>query len=270
MQILSLIVTVFFLGSCSSSNKKVDQFILENPENFKMIQNLHYAEAGNPQNPMIVFVHGTPGSWDAWGDFLVNSELQKKYYLISVDRPGFGKSQPGKSVTELQKQSEIIGAVLKLKQNSQKVILVGHSYGGPVVMKMALDFPELVGGIVLVASPADPQLEKIVWYQRLANLAFSRWVLPTSINVCIDEIYPLKEELQKIEAQLTGLKSFVSVIHGGKDSLVPVKNVDYLKLKVPTHLLIDLKMNSDWNHFIPWNQSGQIIDSIDQLSKRLQ
>lgn len=235
-----------------------------------MIENLHYVEAGNPQNPMVVLIHGTPGTWEAWGDFLVHPELQKKYYMIAVDRPGFGKSQPGKSVPQLQKQSELIGAVLKRKQNSKKIILVGHSYGGPVVLKMALDYPELVGGLVLVASPADPQLEKIVWYQRLANLAVSRWVLPKSINVCIDEIYPLKEELQKIETQLIGLKSFVSVIQGGKDSLVPAQNVDYLKLKIPSHLLLDLKTNPDWNHFIPWNQPGQIIESIDLLSKRLQ
>lgn len=241
-----------------------------NPAQFKMIQDLHYAEAGSPQNQMIVFVHGTPGSWEAWSDFLANEELQKKYYMVAVDRPGFGKSQPGNSVTELQKQSELMGAILNLKQNSRKIILVGHSYGGPVVLKMALDYPELIGGIVLVASPADPNLEKIVWYQRLANLSLSRWILPSSINVCIDEIYSLKEELQNLEIHLSQIKPFVSIIHGGKDPLVPFSNVNYLKTKIPNNLLIDLKVNPEWNHFIPWNQPELILSSIEKLSDRLE
>lgn len=257
------------LSGCNSSNKKVDHFFQNHPEKLRKIQNLHFAESGDPQKPLIVFVHGTPGSWQAWGDYLINPELQKEHYLISVDRPGFGKSQPGKSQPQLQRQSELISAVLKLKLNSKKAILVGHSYGGPVVLQMALDYPDLIGGIILVASPADPNLEKILWYQKLANLTLSRWILPTSLNVCIDEIYPLKEELQKMEPRLKDLKTFVGIIHGGKDPLVPVKNVDFLKSKISQELLIDLKVNSDWNHFIPWNQSDLIYKSIQNISDHL-
>jgi hypothetical protein len=44
----------------------------------KNSHSIHYIETGNPQNPTLFFVHGSPGSWDAYKDYLKDSLLLKK------------------------------------------------------------------------------------------------------------------------------------------------------------------------------------------------
>jgi hypothetical protein len=58
-------------------------------------RNLHYVQTGDTSRQTIVFVHGSPGSYSAFIDFLSDSTLLASYCLVSVDRPGFGYSNFG-------------------------------------------------------------------------------------------------------------------------------------------------------------------------------
>ncbi len=49
--------------------------------------------------------------------------------------------------------------ILELVVN-QKTILVGHSLGGPVIARTAMDYPDLVDGLILVGGSIDPEMEK--------------------------------------------------------------------------------------------------------------
>ncbi len=95
--------------------------------------------------------------------------------LVSVDRLGFGRSTPGKVETSLRKQAESLVPLLRSLAGPGKPILVGHSYGGPVIAKIAMDHPELVGGLVMVAPSIDPGLEKLRWYNHVASWRFLNW-----------------------------------------------------------------------------------------------
>ena len=55
-------------------------------------QNLHYAAAGDIEKPGLLFIHGTPGSWTAFSGYLANPTLQENYFMVSVDRLGWGES----------------------------------------------------------------------------------------------------------------------------------------------------------------------------------
>ena len=59
--------------------------------------------------PTLLFVHGTPGSWDAFKAYLKNKELLQYYRIISIDRPGFGYSDFGNAMN-LTEQTKIIAA----------------------------------------------------------------------------------------------------------------------------------------------------------------
>ena len=51
---------------------------------------IHYVQTGNDSLPTLIFIHGTPGSWNAFEMYLRDSLLRAHYRMISIDRPGFG------------------------------------------------------------------------------------------------------------------------------------------------------------------------------------
>ncbi|RTY80661.1 alpha/beta hydrolase [Flavobacterium sp. LS1P28] len=73
---------------------------------------IHYVETGNAQNPTLFFVHGSPGSWNAFKEYLKDTLLLKKYRMIAIDRPGFGYSDFG-DAQNLREQSQRISEFIK-------------------------------------------------------------------------------------------------------------------------------------------------------------
>ena len=51
---------------------------------------VHVVAAGDPALPPVLFIHGSPGSWEAWQDYLADPELSSRAHLLAIDRPGFG------------------------------------------------------------------------------------------------------------------------------------------------------------------------------------
>ncbi|MFD2937695.1 alpha/beta fold hydrolase [Spirosoma flavum] len=81
--------------------------------------------------------------------------LLERYRMVSLDRPGFGYSDFGQS-TGIQQQSDLLGSVLHKLNNGKPVYLIGHSLGGPMIMKLAADNPDLpVGRLPLSCGPVD-------------------------------------------------------------------------------------------------------------------
>src|SRR6201999_1434589 len=68
---------------------------------------LHYVKTGNDSLPTLIFVHGSPGSWDAFARYLEDADLLQKFRMVSIDRPGFGYSDFG-DAEHLTQQSELI------------------------------------------------------------------------------------------------------------------------------------------------------------------
>ena len=52
-------------------------------------RHIHYAVTGNDSLPTLFFIHGSPGSWDAFAEYMKDSLLLQKFRMVSVDRPGF-------------------------------------------------------------------------------------------------------------------------------------------------------------------------------------
>jgi len=50
----------------------------------------HYVEAGNPEAPVLVLMHGIPQSWCMWRPIL--PELAKHFRCIAIDLKGYGQS----------------------------------------------------------------------------------------------------------------------------------------------------------------------------------
>ncbi len=217
----------------------------------------------------IVFLHGAPGNWKAWKRYLDDTDLSGSYNLVAVNRPGYDTSENGKPEISLAVQSRLIREAVQTQIGPEKrYIVVGHSFGGPVAVQMAIDDKKSIAGLLLLAPSIDPDLEKIMWYQRLANFCAVRWILPSEIDVTNREIIPLKSQLEQQKDKLKTIDLPVIVLQGDQDGLVPPKNADYAK-RMMTNAKTDIVMLEGRNHFLPWLEydlvKKKIVDLLQDL-----
>ena len=230
---------------------------------------INYLKVGDENLPLVVFVHGSPGSLSAFIDFMADTALLKRAQLISVDRPGFGASNFGYAEPSLEKQSACLKPILEENKNHRPVILVGHSLGGPVIARMAMDFPELIDGLVLVAASIDPELEpNETWFRAPLATPFLSWLLPRSFRASNDEIYKLKPELRDMLPLWNRVKADVVVVQGKKDALVPTENADFAKKMLINASSLEFLIKDDMNHFVPWSNPELIREAIFDLLNR--
>lgn len=230
---------------------------------------INYLKVGDEHLPLIIFVHGSPGSLSAFIDFMGDSILLNHAQLITVDRPGFGSSNFGYAEPSLAKQSAYLKPILEENKNHRPIILVGHSLGGPVIARMAMDYGELIDGLVLVAASIDPDLEpNETWFRAPMATPFLKWILPRSFRASNDELYKLKPELMEMLPLWSKITCRVTVIQGQKDSLVPPGNADFARKMLVNTSSINLVIKDDMDHFVPWSNPELIHKAIlDMLQK---
>lgn len=227
-------------------------------------QRIQYTHIGDTSLPLVILVHGSPGSSSAYMSYMQDSQLLAKAQLVAVDRPGFGYSNLGKTQRSLEMQAKAFLPILK-KYNTSKTILVGHSFGGPVISRMAMDFPDLIDGLVIVAGSIDPDLEPNEWWRKPLNWRILRWLLPKALRVCNQEILPLEGELRKMLPLWEKITIPVTVIQGEKDNLVPKGNAEFAKKMLVNSEQVKLEMIPDGNHFILWSLRDKVVKEIIEL-----
>jgi pimeloyl-ACP methyl ester carboxylesterase len=227
---------------------------------------LNYLSVGEENLPLVIFVHGSPGSLSAFIDFMGDTALLKRAQLITVDRPGFGASDFGYAEPSLMKQAAYLKPIVEENKNHRPIILVGHSLGGPVIARMAMDYPELIDGLIFVAASIDPELEPYeAWFRAPLATPFLKWILPRSFRASNDELYKLKPELQEMLPLWDKIRARVIVIQGKKDSLVPPANADFAKKMLVNASSLEFIIKDDMNHFVPWSNPELIRMAILKL-----
>jgi pimeloyl-ACP methyl ester carboxylesterase len=228
-------------------------------------QKINYLKVGDDVLPLIVFVHGSPGSLSAFIDFMADTVLLSKAQLITVDRPGFGESNFGYGEKSVARQSSVLKLLIEKNKLNRPVILVGHSMGGPVISRMAMDYPELIDGLVIVAGSINPDLEpNETWFRAPLATPFLRWVMPRSFRASNQEIYHLKPELQEMLPLWEKIKASTIIIQGKKDVLVDPSNAYFAK-KMIVNAPVELVMVDEMNHFVPWSNPELIRSAIIKL-----
>ncbi|MFV8337016.1 alpha/beta fold hydrolase [Flavobacterium sp. RSP29] len=213
---------------------------------------IHYVETGNMQNPTLFFVHGSPGSWNAFKEYLKDTLLLKKYRMIAIDRPGFGYSDFG-DAQNLSIQSQRISEFIKIIDNKKPLILVGHSVGGPVVAQLAADNPSWYKRLVILAGSLDPKAENPEKWRTVIKAKPLRYLIPGALRPSNDELWWLKQDLVALEPELKKITCEVTIIHGTKDVLVPYSNVAFMQKMFVNAKSVDTITIEKANHFIPWS-----------------
>jgi pimeloyl-ACP methyl ester carboxylesterase len=115
---------------------------------------LHVVELGPRDGLPIVMLHGASSNLEVMRPLA--ERLSQTHRVILVDRPGHGWSTRAKfSDSTPQPQARMISEVLD-KLGVGPAIVVAHSWSGALALRIALDHPDRVAGLVMLAPVAYP------------------------------------------------------------------------------------------------------------------
>jgi len=108
-----------------------------------------YREAGNPDNPTILLLHGFPTSSHMFRELI--PQLADQFHLVAPDYPGYGQSSmPG--VNEFEYSFDKLANIVE--QFIDEIGLKSYSlylmdYGAPIGFRIATKHPERVEGLII-------------------------------------------------------------------------------------------------------------------------
>ena len=103
----------------------------------------------------MVFESGMGASGSMWGAVLPGIAARTR--AVAYDRAGLGRSDPDPQPRTLARMTDDLVALLE-HLGDDHYVLVGHSWGGPIVRTTAARRPELIAGLVLVDA-SDERME---------------------------------------------------------------------------------------------------------------
>jgi Predicted hydrolases or acyltransferases (alpha/beta hydrolase superfamily) len=258
--------------------------------------NLHYVSAGTGRP--VVLIHGNPGSHRDY-TMAVLDKLSQSFQAIAFDRPGHGCSErhdSGKRNVEVQ-ASFIRDALQELA--IRKPILVGHSWGGSLVLAAAVAYAEELSGIVLLAPAAYPSV-RVEWWSRLphvpvfgdfmvhtltplfgpaivkislreayhpqdvqkdyAEQSAEMWTTPERLRACAYDERTLRSSLITLSPSYSDIQLPVVIVTGSADLLLePHKHAYQLHKTIKGSELVVLPQTG---HQLPQTRPDSVIDAV--------
>ncbi len=196
----------------------------------------------------LLILHGWGKGLDAWKK--AGEILSEKFQVIIPDLPGFGQSQSPPSFWSLKEYCEFVKGLVNFFDLS-KIILVGHSFGGRIAIKLAsnpqnffieklilidsagIKRKRFVKQIILIFSKI---LKKVPIFQtRILKKVIYRRILKSDYFDAKPEMKEvlkniLKEDLKKFLPKIT---IPTLIIWGEKDRITPLKDAFLLNQMIP-------------------------------------
>src|SRR5690348_7809146 len=104
--------------------------------------------AGDADGPLVVFEAGMSAPAASW--IHTQREVSSRARTLSYDRAGYGGSDVDPHERTLERIVDDLTALLDAQGETAPVVLVGHSWGGPILRLFAERSPDRVAGLVFV------------------------------------------------------------------------------------------------------------------------
>lgn len=235
---------------------------------------LNDAERYSKIDEYVIFIHGAGENKDVW---IFQEALKDNFNLIFFDLTGHGEST--KKLPSMDDFMDDLSNIID-KMCSSKPSIVGHSMGGAIAQKFAIENGDKVKKLILASTGAKLKVAPIVFdtiknnfesvIEMLTDLLFAKKpskeiakIIENEIKDCGSEIlyndFMICNEFSVMD-DLDKIKNKTLVICGDKDKLTPVKYSDYLKNNIKDSRLSILK---DTGHMVMIEQP----DSFNSIVK---
>lgn len=143
--------------------------------------NFEYIKGKKNSHTKFVFLHG-------WGHSLLNlkpiAKMISDYDCYLIDLPGFGQSPVPDTVLSISEYSSIIADFIKeIKNKDDRIIVIGHSFGGRIAIDLAANYSSLINRIVIIAGAGLKKKVRIykkipVWsLQKMNSILYKTFAL---------------------------------------------------------------------------------------------
>lgn len=134
---------------------------------------IHVVEAGAGPRA-VVLVHGASANTRELRSALEDPLVAVGFRVVAFDRPGFGASPAFARADRLAGHADALQAVIEA-EGLDRPIVVGHSYGGAVALRHALDHPGAGGGYVLLGPATHGDVGPVAWHNHVAATPVLGW-----------------------------------------------------------------------------------------------
>lgn len=276
---------VLTLAACSSRNviTQEREYVANTIQNHPDIQHhrlavgestLHYASNGDINKPAFIIIHGTPGNWQQYARYLLNETLLEHYRMVVIDRPGWGDSalEPGKLIASFAEQATIISALaqqMRDESNGQAVVLMGHSLGASLAPRVAMDYPELIDGLLLFAGTLDPKLSSPRWFNYVGAAPLMKYIIGDRFHRSNKEIFALRSDITAMDGRWNEIKAEVIAVQGMKDGLVYPANSHFIENSFDPETTTVIRLAED-GHLFPMTRRNDVVMWATDLLARIQ
>jgi pimeloyl-ACP methyl ester carboxylesterase len=211
-------------------------------------QVVHYEVFGRGRP--VLFLHGWLGSWRYW--YPTIEVVGSHFRTFSLDFWGFGDSRRTNTSESIENYSNQVVHFLD-RLGIDRILLVGHSMGGMVALKTAIDHPDRIVRVVTVGAPFKGT--SISWALKLTDIPFFAnvfaqwpWLRRTLFRFFLGEardpaVHEIIDDSLKSSAstlrhavssmlrtdlrpELPSLRVPALIIHGGRDDIVNPNQAD--------------------------------------------
>lgn len=265
---------------------------------------IHYLHKGS--GIPVVMLHGRDGSLQEF-TLSIFDKVTNNYEAIALDRPGYGYSEcldPDKLTTKAQ--ARLINEALN-KLELEKPIMVGHSYGGAVMLQYLLDYPDQVsgavslGGVAYVDDPPDESFFALPRFpivgplvtntvvmpfgrpiargiyeqafypaeapERYVNTISSLYIRPVQFTATAYELAAMYESVRKISPRYNEITVPVTIIFGSSDQMLDYVEDGQRLYKALPNARLIIVENA--GHKMHHTHPDIVMDAIDQLAEKI-
>jgi pimeloyl-ACP methyl ester carboxylesterase len=235
----------------------------------------------------LVLVHGLADRGESWAPMMERLKKQG-FHVYAPDLLGYGRSpKPTGSDYSLAVQEQFVADFIQ-SLGLQKTDIAGWSMGGGIVLKLALDHPEMVDRVVIydgvgikftpaysplalfhpqdapevqklftLMEPTAPKLPAFIRRDLLRHMGDNQWVVDRNVQ----SMLTYKDA---VDDRLSGLKEPLLIVWGSTDELIPLAVGEKMHAMVPTS---ELDVIRGCGHLAPGLCPGRVAEATVDFLK---
>ncbi|NMC71694.1 MAG: alpha/beta fold hydrolase [Myxococcales bacterium] len=237
----------------------------------------HARDAGAPTT--VVLVHHAAGGASDWRE--LRERLEPGVEVWAPDFPGHGALLHERPLETIDAMVEWLAGRMR-ERSIVRAVVAGHSMGGAVALRLALQHPELVGGLALVSTGARLRVARALLQlvrehfselpQRMVSLGFSPSADPEVVRRWVEGPWPATPAAAvadfaacdgfDVRSRLSEVRVPAVVMVGEDDVMTPPKLSRELAAGIAG---ARLRVFPSCGHLLLWERPAELAEEIRRL-----